>query len=548
MALATSPPASLAVPPTQNTALVLEFRCLYTHDLRRKSKRWQDGFLRFHTFNKRVMVYDLPRNFVGDCHWRGNNDLDDGDELELESSGALVQVGEVIGRTEQDLSGLFDKRQRGGQGREIPRANPGATPLRRPGVRSPTSLRQVMASRNESPALFRQKTTSIRLESATRPPRNLVAESPSVGRQAGTTNRSDARPSKRTKLHHAAGTIPRQPDLAGAHESGPGEAHGNTRRNGNREARNPVSRQIVGVPDDERPGHNRGMIVQAPAEAEEGLFLSENPPDDLQPAHPPKDGRNRRPPPGIQKPSAEPFRLVRAPARKKLVCEDIPAPARPSTPKKQAPPRPRSPSPRSKELSKFHQAQMERLQGRKKTKHGGRAEELDFLEQSQVHGNELGGNRSLGVPRPAPARPQGGIQNNSHLEGDNGPERRQNPPEKLRPPAKQSVRNTAAHSKVVEQGERPPSPPPDPRAKVLHPPPLAQPPRPREGNRAAGGRGTVGTLSRTTSLLKNAHACFNDEKDEKGKEKYEDIGPWSTEAFDLFDWRPEGHVYPFERE
>ncbi|KAF2481624.1 hypothetical protein BDY17DRAFT_299356 [Neohortaea acidophila] len=99
-----SPP--LSVPPTQNTALVLEFNCLYTHDIRRKQKRWQDGFLRFHTFNKRVMVYDVPRNFIGDTHWREDTVLQDGDEVMLESEGVAVQVGEEIGKTETDLTEL----------------------------------------------------------------------------------------------------------------------------------------------------------------------------------------------------------------------------------------------------------------------------------------------------------------------------------------------------------------------------------------------------------------------------------------------------------
>jgi len=47
---------SLSVPQTSDTAPVLELNCLYTHNVRRKSKRWQDGFLRYHTFNKRIMV------------------------------------------------------------------------------------------------------------------------------------------------------------------------------------------------------------------------------------------------------------------------------------------------------------------------------------------------------------------------------------------------------------------------------------------------------------------------------------------------------------
>ncbi|GAB7348736.1 hypothetical protein MBLNU459_g7471t1 [Dothideomycetes sp. NU459] len=97
---------SLSVPQTQNTAPVLEFNCLYTHDVRRKQKRWQDGFLRFHTFNKRVMVYDVPRNFLGDMHWMEGVQLQEGDEITLEKGGVMVQVAEQVGRTETDLSEL----------------------------------------------------------------------------------------------------------------------------------------------------------------------------------------------------------------------------------------------------------------------------------------------------------------------------------------------------------------------------------------------------------------------------------------------------------
>lgn len=101
----------LTVPSTQNTAPILDFRCLYTHDLRRKAKRWQDGTLRFHTFNKRIMVYDLSKNFIGDYHWCEKDPLQDGDELELDK-GVLIQVGESTGTTIQDLSGLFEKRKK----------------------------------------------------------------------------------------------------------------------------------------------------------------------------------------------------------------------------------------------------------------------------------------------------------------------------------------------------------------------------------------------------------------------------------------------------
>ncbi|MCJ1245908.1 hypothetical protein MMC30_003112 [Trapelia coarctata] len=101
---------NLGVPATQNTAPIIEFRCLYTHDLRQKKKRWQDGMLRFHTFNRRIMVYDVPRNFIGDTHWREDEAVQDGDELRLDK-GVLIQVGEVTGSTEQDLTELLEKRR-----------------------------------------------------------------------------------------------------------------------------------------------------------------------------------------------------------------------------------------------------------------------------------------------------------------------------------------------------------------------------------------------------------------------------------------------------
>ncbi|KAJ5177118.1 uncharacterized protein N7482_002995 [Penicillium canariense] len=113
---------------SQVTASVIKFRCLYTHDLRRKSKRWQDGYLRYHAFNKRVMVYDEPGNYIGDHHWRSNDELQDGDELELDK-GALIQVGERMGTTLTDLSNLFEKRK-SSQG--SPQANDPASQTPRP--------------------------------------------------------------------------------------------------------------------------------------------------------------------------------------------------------------------------------------------------------------------------------------------------------------------------------------------------------------------------------------------------------------------------------
>lgn len=104
-------PPPLTVVANPSTALVFSFGCLYTHDIRRKQKRWQDGKLSFHGFNNRVMVYDQHGNFIGDTHWRGTAPLQDGDEFELDRGGAIVQVAELLGEKEQDLTEIFAKRK-----------------------------------------------------------------------------------------------------------------------------------------------------------------------------------------------------------------------------------------------------------------------------------------------------------------------------------------------------------------------------------------------------------------------------------------------------
>ncbi|EKV12392.1 hypothetical protein PDIG_33040 [Penicillium digitatum PHI26] len=107
-----TPSSSTRLPPTspQVTASVVKFRCLYTHDLRRKSKRWHDGYLRYHKFNKRIMVYDDQGNFIGDHHWRSSDEVQDGDEMELDK-GVLIEVTENMGTTETDITTLYEKKK-----------------------------------------------------------------------------------------------------------------------------------------------------------------------------------------------------------------------------------------------------------------------------------------------------------------------------------------------------------------------------------------------------------------------------------------------------
>ncbi|KAJ0384734.1 hypothetical protein COL922a_007736 [Colletotrichum nupharicola] len=94
------------------SAPVHEFICLFTHDLKRKQKRWQDGRLKFHTFNKRIMVYGERGNFIGDMHWNEDFAFGEGEEFNLERGAVIVQVAECIGTKDQDLTDLLDKRAR----------------------------------------------------------------------------------------------------------------------------------------------------------------------------------------------------------------------------------------------------------------------------------------------------------------------------------------------------------------------------------------------------------------------------------------------------
>ncbi|KAF2875220.1 hypothetical protein BDV95DRAFT_457780, partial [Massariosphaeria phaeospora] len=116
-------PSLSAIPASQNSAPVAEYRCLFTHDLRRKQKRWQDGYLKFHTFNSRIMVYDASRNYIGDTYWKDSHAVQEGDELTLDK-GIMVEIAEAMGITQTDLTPLLKK------SRESPRAKLTGPPVR----------------------------------------------------------------------------------------------------------------------------------------------------------------------------------------------------------------------------------------------------------------------------------------------------------------------------------------------------------------------------------------------------------------------------------
>lgn len=158
-------PSRHGTAPVPASATVLDFICLFTHDLKRKQKRWQDGVLKYHTFNKRIMVFDDRGHFIGDAHWQAEAHLETGDEFELDRGSAIVQVSDCTGQREQDLTELLDKRARDVEKR---RANAiSRTP------RSSTSAVSTPAQEESSHFQLRH-----------RPLASLVGASPRIGRAA----------------------------------------------------------------------------------------------------------------------------------------------------------------------------------------------------------------------------------------------------------------------------------------------------------------------------------------------------------------------------
>ncbi|KAF6808663.1 hypothetical protein CSOJ01_07423 [Colletotrichum sojae] len=179
-------------------APVLEYMCLFTHDLKRKQKRWQDGRLKFHTFNKRIMVYDERGNFIGDMHWREDFDFDEGEEINLERGAVMVQVAECIGCKDQDLTELLDKRAK-----EIEQRQARCSSAANPSLPSP---RPSPLAQQQASCQFKQRHLADVFNTPRGPPGRAVvpATSPyeeriAAAAQASGYEEDDQRPNKRRR-------------------------------------------------------------------------------------------------------------------------------------------------------------------------------------------------------------------------------------------------------------------------------------------------------------------------------------------------------------
>ncbi|KAF8418945.1 hypothetical protein EV426DRAFT_298986 [Tirmania nivea] len=143
--------------PASQTAPIDEFRILWTSQKKQKLKKWQDGFLRFHTYNKRMIVYDETRTLVCDMYLQRADKVNTGDEFEFEHH--LVTVEEFKGRVIQDLSALISPIVERRQHRQLqvthkqhPLYPERGVRLQAPAQDSPLSAQQAM----HPPALPRQ--------------------------------------------------------------------------------------------------------------------------------------------------------------------------------------------------------------------------------------------------------------------------------------------------------------------------------------------------------------------------------------------------------
>lgn len=593
--------AGTALPSTAaNTAPVHEFRCLYTHDLRRKQKRWQDGFLKFHTFNKRVMVYDQPRNYIGDTHWKDGDTLYDGDELTLEN-GVIVQVAEPVATTQTDLTPLLQKKPR----HDAPeRSATGNVRLPTPGVRT-TGLTASAAPRHRplSQLLGTPKGPHGRAM--------IPMRSPFEERQANLQRQDDwaasERAAKRRRVAEAGQTW-------------------NTAKEGRTPIRKGRESPMLPRTSDtaERLAQNTPLAKKAPrrisgelidlvSDVEEmysDVTLPNTPPGFVKPPERPKvrpapiPPKAREPPPSSSPPvstsnrvthvqeqmelreqalkdaEAQPadeepaqkrtkkLRLAAGNRPKMLLCQDA-APSR----KADKTSRP-GPSERSVGVITSHVINRGRIaappdQNQSRVGKAKPPSEIRKVDNGLTQSSPPDPLGLLDDPAPVPnqTRDGQGLESAANPKSNTAPGAREKAVPDLRP--YQHHMDGAIVTKQTTKASRPnlqiqPAPPPEnppslrefrrirsendrPRGKqaaALESHGRAEPPGRDELKGIPGKQAARRQLQRSTSLNVTANNRVREREATPPSPIVDtDIGPWSTEAMDLFDWRPPGYIF-----
>ena len=451
-----------------------------------------------------------------------------------------MQVGEQTARTEQDLTPLFEKRK---VGPAEDRSQP-SSQIRTP-LRGPTQAlnRTPLVSQNG----LLKRGVGRGASTAASAPRgspstvwSQVPQSTPVAKThfSGSTNGGE-RPPKRTKVH---------PDLSSSPAANVSvvnaiqrEALARGRREAQRQEHGPVAAEVVVISDGEpsaangvhqnrrRTGHKspepQGSKVgpasrpSAPAsKATKDAASNTRSAFAEQPSSEANNGSMSK----EQRPLGKPSRRVQTQPRKKLLCKDTELATQHATVPERQPAhqsRRRSQPPQLDELSKFSEAQADRLRARLNRQRRG----IDSAELSGPNGAadeedddcedlEMDAQRRITDPKTAAAGDLGVCVN---------------------PHGGSVLHHTinAASTTVLPAAAA--------AAAAANPAPPNQ-----------GARRQQATLSRQGSsrghLAPQAPITNHPETGREGKqgqgnaEKTSDVGPWSAEACDLFDWRPPG--------
>ncbi|KAK6533743.1 hypothetical protein TWF694_002674 [Orbilia ellipsospora] len=143
-----------SIPLSSQSAPIDEYIVLWTADKYKKLKKWHDGYLRYHTFNKRLMVYDHMMNKVCDKFLPEPEPIDVGDELVFDTH--LITIEAIKGRQAQDLRPLFEK--------TVDRRNERsatATPIRSNPV-YPSSVSRPVTADTPAPVVPQKRPSTVR--------------------------------------------------------------------------------------------------------------------------------------------------------------------------------------------------------------------------------------------------------------------------------------------------------------------------------------------------------------------------------------------------
>ncbi|KAK9479162.1 hypothetical protein V1514DRAFT_319486 [Lipomyces japonicus] len=86
------------------------YEVLWTSQITQKSKRWNDGILKFHIFNKRAMLYDLNKVLVDSSFLTSVCNLQVNQELKLERH--LVLIEHAVQTIRQDITPIIRRKRK----------------------------------------------------------------------------------------------------------------------------------------------------------------------------------------------------------------------------------------------------------------------------------------------------------------------------------------------------------------------------------------------------------------------------------------------------